>query len=344
MLKYIYLHERLYSAYGVKVIVNQLQKMLKDAVVIHNLDMLPDDSFVVPYGLLESVEVIRNRRIKKSLALMVDAYSLGEWSNFQKCWSKSFVSMRYRFESLLKAIKYFILEYEILKKYDKVMLVSWGDKHYYEHNFFFKQFAHKIVVVPNGVKIPAPIVPHTFNKNGKIRIGCLSPWWGPSYYTLQFFLNEVWKKVKDKHNMELVIAGRGITPEKKIYMEGFENVIVIGEVDEIKVFYSQVDISLITMLKKCGIINRVLDGFSYSVPVLCRKESLLAFRDLPDCCYTYHDSNSFIDAINQIASSHDKVRNKTILALEYVRKNHDWDTNYQQITEYIEKCCCPIKY
>ena len=336
-MKYIYLHNTLYQAYGVKVIVNHLKGVLHDAVVTHQLDELPDDATVIPYGLLESVEVIRCRRFKLGLALMIDAYSLGEWSNFAITWRKSFIPLKYKARSLLKSIKYFFLEYWVLRKYDKIMLVSWGDKQYYEKCQFFKSYANKIIIVPNGVNLPEPIPLRVRKANDKINVGCLSPWWGPSYYTLQFFLNEVWKKIKNKDNIKLIIAGRGITPEKQEYMEKFENVEVIGEVGDLKDFYSQIDISLITMLKKCGIINRVLDGFSYQVPVLCREQSLLAFKDLPDCCYTYMDADSFVKSVRRIVDFPEEANNKVSLAYNFVSDNHNWNLIYQRFANYIEK-------
>ena len=46
--------------------------------------------------------------------------------------------------------------------------------------------------------------------------------------------------------------------------------------------------------------NRKLDGFSYNVPILCNPNSLLAFKDLPDCCYTYRNLNEFNTCIKDI--------------------------------------------
>lgn len=333
-MNYIYLHEVLYGAYGVKVIVNQMKSLLQDAIVVHHLDEVPEDATVIPYGLLESVEVIKSHRFNLTLSLMVDAYSLGEWSNFTKTWNKSFIPFDYKLRSFLKTIKYFALEYYILSRYKNIMLVSWGDKDYYGRIPFFKKFANKIIVVPNGVQIPVPVKKHLGTCKNTLRIGCLSPWGGPSFYTMQFFLNDIWKEV-DKSGLELVVAGRGMTAEKQAYIEGFENVKVIGEVGRLEEFYEQVDVSLVTMLKKCGIINRVLDGFSFGVPVLCRPESLLAFKDLPDCCYTYNDAKSFMRAIENIKGNPEIALKKAGTALDYVQAHHDWNKNYEDLAKKI---------
>lgn len=334
--RYLYVRETLYSSYGVRVIIDHLKNNIPYLLIGHHLKDIPEGSVVVPYGILESVDVIRYKRFELGLSLMVDAYSLGEWSNFAKTWNKTFIPFRYKITSFLRALKFFVLEYYVMSCYKRIMLVSWGDKEYYKRMPLFKKFGSKFIVVPNGVEIPVPVEKHLGADNSKLRIGCLSPWWGPSYYTLQFFLNDVWKKI-DKTGLELVVAGRGMTPEKQAYIERFENVKVIGEVEKLEEFYEQVDVSLITMLKKCGIINRVLDGFSFGVPVMCRPESLLAFKDLPDCCYTYEDANSFMTAIKEIISNPNEALLKADKALAFVRKHHDWEKNYEKFSLEILK-------
>ena len=152
---------------------------------------------------------------------------------------------------------------------------------------------------------------------------------------MQYFLKEIWGKLPSYENIELIIAGRGLSSEKIKFMESFHNVKVVGEVEKLEDFYENIDISLIVMLKKCGIINRVLDGFSFNVPVLCRPESLLAFNKLPDCCYTYNDCETFLKAINTIKNKPQVAIEKANMALIYVKEFHDWGVNYKDFSSYI---------
>lgn len=333
--RYLYVNSEIYKSYGVRVIVDRIVTQYSTIKRCHDLSEIEDGATVYPYGILEAKAVLDANRFKTSLALMIDAYSLGEYSNFRKMWNKTYIPFSYRLKALLRSLKFLLLERQILKAYDRIMLVSYGDKSYYEHHPLFKKYAQKICVVPNGVILPQQPNYHTIQEDAVLRIGCLSPWSGPSFYTLQYFLNEIWCKMPDHDGIELVVAGWGISSEKKSYVENFPNTKVIGAVDKLEDFYNNIDVSLVTMLKKCGIINRVLDGFSFEVPVITRPESLLAFKNLPDCCYTYETAESFKKAIDEIRNDYQSAILKAQKAKMYIVDNHDWDKNYQNINDIL---------
>lgn len=81
--------------------------------------------------------------------------------------------------------------------------------------------------------------------------------------------------------------------------------------------------------------NRKLDGFSYNVPILCHPNSLLAFKDLPDCCYTYRNLNEFNTCITDIIDNPWLAREKSKKALEFVRFHHNWVNNFQKLGKII---------
>lgn len=333
--RFLYVNSEIYKSYGVRVIVDRIVTQDSTIQICHDLSEIEDGATVYPYGILEAKAVLDAKRFKTGLALLIDAYSLGEYSNFKKMWNKRYIPFSYRLKGLLRSIKFLLLERQIFKAYDRIMLVSYGDKSYYERHQLFKKYANKICVVPNGVILPQYPNYHTIQKEGVLRIGCLSPWGGPSFYTLQYFLNEIWCKMPDHDGLELVVAGWGLSPEKKAYIENYPNTRVIGSVEKLEDFYSNIDVSLVTMLKKCGIINRVLDGLSFEVPVLTRPESLLAFKDLPDCYYTYETAESFAASVNSIRNNYEEAIAKTKVAKEYILQNHDWDINYQNINRIL---------
>ena len=91
------------------------------------------------------------------------------------------------------------------------------------------------------------------------------------------------------------------------------------------------------MIKECGIINRVLDGFAFKVPVLTRPQSLLAFKDFPNCCYQYTDADSFMKAVNEIRNNRESAKIKTEKAYQFVKDRHDWTTNYKKLKDIIEE-------
>lgn len=332
---YIYVRKQLYKAYGARVIVDQLCKQLDNVKVVFSITEIPNGAFVIPYGAIEATELINKKRFPLNIALIIDAYSLGELSTipyfiFRKCVPlKDIVSM------FLRYIKYKFVEYNVLKHYKKAIIVSWGDRSYFANSVLTKRFFNKIEVIQNGVIIPDKL-PERKLCIRPIRIGCLSAWASYAFQNLCVFIETIWSKLPSYDGIELIIAGRFLDKEKMDYLMKYPNIRIVGEVEKLESFYDNIDISLITMVKKSGIINRVLDGFSYKIPVLCHPNSLLAFKDLPDCCYTYRNVDEFISSVNAIRDSPIIAKQKAEEAFGFVKKYHDWSVNYKDLKILID--------
>lgn len=320
----------MYKAYGVRVIVDKLQKCY-NGTIVHDIENIPTTERIIPYGLLESYKLSKCSN-NLSISVLVDAYSLGQLSNLKEFMKYRYIPFAYTIKHLLRFVKYFFYEYCILKKYKSVILVSYGDLEYYRRNRLTRKYVDKVKVIQNGVNLPDNIQLH--KKENRFVVGCLSAWTGgQAFYNLKVFLHEVWEKIPKEYNCDLLIAGRGLTEEMKSYISNFDNINIMGEVSDLSEFYNRVDASLVPMFKKCGIINRVLDGFSYKVPVISRPENLLAFKSLSDCAYQYTDLKSFLECIEQLKDNPDDSISKTEQAFEYIKKYHDWDTNYKSLAD-----------
>lgn len=332
---YIFVRKDLSSIYGVKVIINQIERILPGSKTESELREIPSNKLVIPYGVLESKRLIGHKNERLKIAFLVDAYSLGDISDFKFFLGKSYIPFSFNVQNLLKFFKHIYYEYLIFRHYDRVMLVSHYDKEYYSNMPFIKKYSNKSVVIPNGVLLPQKKA-YVQRAERAFTVGCLSLWSGDEvFYTLKCFLNEVWKKVPADSNIRLVIAGRGISTEMTDYVAQFNNVTIIGEVEHLEDFYKNIDASLITMAKKCGIINRVLDGFSNQVPVISRPESLLAFKGLPNCYYTYTDINTFLSSANQIRNNPEETANRVSDAYDYVKEHHNWEKNYEILNNLL---------
>lgn len=334
---YIYVRPQLMTAHGVQVIVRQIEKKIGDVEVIGNLGDAPTGSTVLPYGVLESVELIKMRKhYPLSLSLLVDAYSLGEISKLGYFWNKPYIPLKHRLRGGLKFLKFFLYEWLVLKYYKRIMLVSWGDKHYYERNLCTRKYSSKIVVILNGIEQQSGRPLYVRKDEKELRIGCLSPWNESSFATLQLFLNDIWAKLPSREGMRLIIAGRNLTEIRKSYLLQYDNVEIMGEVKNLAEFYDAIDVSLLTMVKKCGIINRILDAFAYQVPVITRPQSLLAFKEPLTCCYQYYNAETFLHAVNDVIKNPEEVRGKVKAAKEFSIKDLDWQKNYLRFEELLK--------
>lgn len=191
------------------------------------------------------------------------------------------VGIKLKTREFLKKIVYTNREKRCLKMYESTVFVSAVDTEYVKK--FYKKRRGKVFYVPNGMDIP--VQSKYVRKNEKsLCLGCLT---GFSNDTLNENLYPMVRTIfpyisKYLPNIRLVIAGRGC-PEKLVQeFQATKNIEFIGEVGEIDEFYSQVDIIVSTVRKRCGIINRILEGWAFSKTVIGYKNNFATFIEAKD--------------------------------------------------------------
>ena len=328
---------------GIKIILNNIQKKLGaiNLPIETDLEKALQYDVVLPYGILPCYDLLKRDKSKCTLALMVDAESLTNISKYRYLVGKTkTVPFKERYMDLLRYYFHTWQERKIFEAYDKIMLVSYYDKHYYEEKCGTKKNAHKIIVVPNGVNLPAsPKKEHS--TDGPFVLGFLSEWWsgdGDLTSERKSFLEYVWKEAyRENPNMKLLMCGRGMTERQKEYFKQYPNVEGIGEVESLNTFFDQIDASIIVNVKHAGILNKALDSFAYQCPVIGEPHNFWAFKDIPDCFYLYTDGKSLAESVKSIKENKEEVDKKIERAYKYIQEYHDWDKNYSVLCDEIEK-------
>ncbi|WP_077154577.1 glycosyltransferase [Bacteroides bouchesdurhonensis] len=322
---------------GIRVIFENIQKKFPsvDIPMIDNIDEAMNYDIILPYGLLEPIDVMKRDKSKCQLSLMVDAISLIDLSQYHYFKGKKILSFKDRNIDYLRYIQDRFLEKLVFNRYKRVMLVSYSDKSYFDR-IIGKNASNKIMVIQNGVNLPSVSKAERI-KDGKIILGFLSSWnSGIVGREKRCFLEYVWKNVvKMNPNIELRICGRGMNQFQKDYFGKYENIKCIGEVKDLKEYFDQIDINLMIMPKHAGILNKMLDGFAYKCPTIGEPHNFWAFKDIPDCFYTYTDAESLIKAIDEIISKPEEASMKVDLLYNYVKEYHNWDENYNSLKNYI---------
>lgn len=342
-MKTICLYSRDIRATGIRVILDNIRKNISDVdiQVESNIENALKYDIILPYGILASYDIYKRDKSKCLLSLMVDAESLTNISKFRYLVTKiRIVPFLERYKELLRYFLHIYMEHKIFKVYKKIMLVSYYDKSYFENNIVTKRFASKIIVVPNGVNTPNKTISH-ISKTNQIVLGFLSEWWnanGDLTYERKCFLEYVWKDaIKINPNMKLIMCGRGMSDLQKEIFKTYPNVEAIGEVDDLMDFYNQIDASIIVNVKHAGILNKVLDSFAYKCPVIGEPHNFWAFKDLPNCFYTYTDGKTLVESAKNIVERKDEVKRKTELAYQYIQEYHSWGKNYSCLIDEIRK-------
>lgn len=186
-------------------------------------------------------------------------------------WTKKYILKKIiRFLQLKKIKKY---ESFIYPKFDKCHVVSEIDKKY------LKSLNPEIDVysIPNGIDI-------NFFKPQKLRedfpsLVYVSNFEGGAANYAIWFIDKILPKIKIKYkNIKLYLIGKNAQSILLKYAEKDTNIIVTGYVPDIRPYISKATIVISPSMKRCGILNKVLQAMAMAKPVVGTPYSFLAIK------------------------------------------------------------------
>ena len=335
MKKNIYIFLQSYLSPGIAVIINHFrQSLIKkgyDMTVSSEVPLLDsvDKQIIIPYGPKEAY-ILCKKKIPVKISFMVDYYSLGCLHWAKHLLKNGAILNKFVFRKILQALLNQYREYVVLKHIDNVMFVSQSDIDKMKIRFPNVNY----YCLPNGVECP-PYKPLKYKEGGNLRLGILCHWTEDSLNENMWFISKVFPKLKKRYpNIELVIGGKGATKKMINYFLNIDGVDFIGEFGELHEFFDSIDIYAATTLRGCGIMNKVLDAFAYSKPVIGTSESFSGFSSLKDGYLICKTAEEFSKVLDLYLSGNSVFQTNVKNAYEYIEKYHNWNRNY---VEFVDK-------
>ena len=176
-----------------------------------------------------------------------------------------------------------------------------------------------------------------YDKTKSLKLGIIAHWMFVSIDETRWFIDDVFKKLRSIYpGMELIIAGRGDEKMARHYFRG-EGVRFIGEVESLDDFFNNINIYVATVPKGCGVLNKLLDAFSYRVFSIGVEASFSAFTELKEgylMCDTIED---YVNAIQMYRDNQEQIHRMVENAYEYISQFHtDEEKNYKEVIDVIE--------
>ncbi len=312
------------NANGVAVIVNNLVKYGKELNLpidcIGSLDGVPTSDTIIPFGPKDSKELIATD-YNKDFSLMVDAISLGYLNKIKHYLKVGHFLHKDFLYSIYAYLRYSTYEKKIIRNYKNVILVSETDIEYLRK----KNSSTNFICLKNGANMPQDISEKS--QSNKLRIGILSSW--KSFQTNEenrwILKKYISRYTKDYPDVEFILAGRGTRIKEYSSIRGVN---IMGEVDSLDQFFSNIDVFLSANPKGCGILNRVLDAIAYKTPIIGHKGSFSGFRGMDKGYLAFDNYQSFCSVIEKIKSDKALQAKMVSEAFEYAIENLNWKNNY----------------
>lgn len=175
-----------------------------------------------------------------------------------KIWERLYDSSKFIKKILLKHVYRTLRNYElkVINEVDEILAITSVDAD------FFKQHTKvPIKVLPVGFDIDSIIEPKNIveEKNTIFHIGAMN--WMPNVEGINYFLDKIWPFIHEKnHNIKLYLAGRNM-PDEFLQMKK-DNVIVVGEVDDAKIFMKSKEIMIVPLLSGSGMRVKIIEAMT----------------------------------------------------------------------------------
>jgi glycosyltransferase involved in cell wall biosynthesis len=314
---------------GFSIITTHIENLIPEAKIVYTLNGLKITDTIIPLGIVSAIKVL-NSKFLAEVAFIVDPPTLAMKGGLSFYFSQGEYFTKRNLIYLLKYIKYAILEFRVIRKYKKIIVVSNHDQIYLKNRYL----TDKIEVVTNGVDLP---------NNDKVvsikkfdyTIGSLSYWGTGGIDDIDWFVKSYLPKLRAVFpNLKFITAGKGATPLTLSYFEK-HNIIHLGEINELNSFFDKVDIMITTKRQECGVLNKILDAFAHKKIVLGYEPNFYAFYPFNDGYFTFKTYEEFIRKFEQIRLNPIIVHEMTEKSYQYIIEKHSWELNYKRLLNII---------
>jgi glycosyltransferase involved in cell wall biosynthesis len=314
---------------GFSKLLREIPKVFPRSEVISTLEGRTPEEYIIPVGIVASDIYLRSP-FRRRITFLIDSTALGLWSGLKFYIRRRDCFNRQALRILLRLVKYLPLERRVARAFEKVIVVS-----PYDAAFLASAFSVRNTdVIMNGADLPASEPARTAGFS--YTLGILSYWGASAFHDVNWFIEDYLPKLRKIFpELRLVTAGRGASDELVDYFAK-HGVVHMGEVSDLALFFSSIDIYVTTLRQECGILNKVLDAFAHRKIVIGLRGNMHPFLKLENGYFTYTNLKELEESIRTIARDPEKVEQMTLNAYRYILEEHDWGKNYSRLKAIVD--------
>jgi sugar transferase (PEP-CTERM/EpsH1 system associated) len=253
--------------------------------------------------------------------------------NFQRRLEKEKWPKKWLFKLELKRLTKY--EPEMVKNYDRSIVVSEKDKDFINHD--------RVMTIPLGIDTEEFHPGKNKLSTNKVIAFTGNMGYFPNKNAILWFLKNCWENIKKKvPGIQLIIAGKNPGPSIKKYNNG-NSMQVLGYVDSVATVLQEARIAIAPLQSGSGMQFKILEAMACALPVVTttiglgtipavNKKSILVADDPNDfaqCCINLLTDDSLAEAIGK-------------KAMQLVQQTFTWEKNID-ILHRLYKELLPIK-
>ncbi|SDN07889.1 sugar transferase, PEP-CTERM/EpsH1 system associated [Fictibacillus solisalsi] len=243
----------------------------------------------------------------------------------RKAFKKSIINPFLTYEA--KAIQR--MEKKAVQEFDGSIFISHVDKNNVERS------SPKVISISNGVDLDYFHYQHQLPANRNlIFVGNMS--YEPNRHGVHYFIEHIYPLIKQKiTDFTFYVVGREPTKELIQLCKDKKDIIVTGEVDDIREYLHQSRLFICPLKTGAGVQNKVLEAMSAGVPVLTTSIVNDPIGAVDSRSAVVRDSDQdFADAVVNLLSDTEKLEEIRINARAFVEENYHWDSLNKKLEQF----------
>lgn len=150
--------------------------------------------------------------------------------------------------------------------------------------------------------------------------------WMPNIEAVDWLLQNIWKDVvKQKPDVKLVLAGRGMPERFKSLNDKAQNITIINDVKDSSEFYNSYDIMLVPLWSGSGLRIKLVEGLAYGKAIITTSIGAEGIPYMHNKNMMIADSSEdFIAAILTLLNNPDKKADLQLAARNLAEKTFDY--------------------
>lgn len=162
--------------------------------------------------------------------------------------------------------------------------------------------------------------------------------WMPNVEAVNWFMDHVWPRVvKQKPDVKLVLAGRGMPDQLKSLQEVNQNITIINDVKDSSEFYNHYDIMLVPLWSGSGLRIKLVEGLAYGKAIITTS---IGAEGIP---YSHNKdmmiadtAEDFSDAILSLLNEPEKKQTLQKSARDLAEKTFDYKKIAQDLISFYK--------
>lgn len=253
----------------------------------------------------------------------VDSISLN--LNRRKDFKRSLINPFLAYEA--KAVSQ--MEKKAVQEFDGSIFISNVDKNNVEGR------SEAVTSISNGVDLDYFHYQYQLpTERNLIFVGNMS--YEPNRHGVKHFIEKIYPLIKQKiSDFTFYIVGREPTKELIQLCKDKKDIVVTGEVDDIRDYLHDARLFVCPLKTGAGVQNKVLEAMSAGVPVLTTSivnDPIGAVEG--ESVVVRNSDQEFADAVVDLLSDTDTLEDMRSNARSFVEKNYDWDTLHLKLQEF----------